>query len=275
MRSLGVAALLALAIVPAAAGAAPAHRIVSLIPSLTEDLFAVGAGASVVGVSAYSDYPAEAKRRPVVATFTSLATEKIVALHPDAVVAIESQRAQARDLTRAGIRVQFYRDDSLADVYANLRAMGALTGHAAAAETLVTRLRARTAALTASVPHGGHRPSVFVVLGTAPIFTVGNGSYIARLIELAGGRNAASDVPFPYARYSAETLVARQPDLLIVDPSVDLAAVNDRPPWNALGAVRAGRIATLPDPAILERPGPRYNDGLAWLIAVLRRKVSS
>jgi iron complex transport system substrate-binding protein len=256
------------------AGAAPpppAQRVVSLIPSLTEDLFAVGAGASVVGVSAYSDYPPQAKRLPVVATFASLATERIVALRPDVVVAIESQRALARDLGRAGVRVQFFRDDSLDDVYANLRAIGRLAGRAAQADALVARLRTRTAALTAAVPRATQRPSVFVVLGTAPIFTVGTGSYIARLIDLAGGRNAAADIGAPYARYSAEALVARQPDVLIVDPEVHLNDVLGRAPWSALRAVRAGHVYTLPDPAILERPGPRYNDGLAWLIATLRR----
>jgi len=276
LRSLAPAVLLALvALVPGAAGAAPprvAHRVVSLIPSLTEDLFAVGAGASVVGVSAYSDYPPQAHRLPVVATFASLATERIVALRPDLVVAIESQRTLARDLTRAGVPVQYFRDDSLEDVYANLHAIGRLAGRAAQADALVVRLRARTAALTAAASsRSTRRPSVFVVLGTAPIFTVGAGSYIASLIELAGGRNAAADVRAPYARYSAEALVARQPDVLIVDPEVHLNDVLGRAPWNALRAVRAGAVYTLPDPAILERPGPRYNDGLAWLIATLRR----
>ena len=266
--------ILAGALVPGAAFGAPAsaHRIVSLIPSLTEDAFAVGAGAAVVGVSAYSDYPPAAKGLPVVATFASIATERIVALHPDVVVAIESQRALARDLVRAGLRVEYLRDDSLEDVYANLREIGRLTGRAAAADRLVARLRARTASLTSATPfRTARRPSIFVVLGTAPVFTVGRGSYIASLIDLAGGRNAAADVHAPYARYSAEALVARQPDLLIVDPDVHLNDVLERAPWNALRAVREGRVYTLPDAAILERPGPRYNDGLAWLIATLRK----
>ena len=103
---------------------------------------------------------------------------------------------------------------------------------------------------------------MFVVLGTAPVFTVGKGSYIANLIEMAGGRNAASDIKAPYARYSAEALVARQPDLLIVDPTVRLNDVLNQPPWNALRAVKEHRVYTLPDAAILERPGPRYNEGL-------------
>jgi iron complex transport system substrate-binding protein len=273
LRSLALAGLVALA--PSASGAAPpfvAHRVVSLIPSLTEDLFAVGAGSRVVGVSAYSDYPPQAKRLPVVSSFAAVNAERIVALHPDVVVAIESQQNLARDVTRAGVPVRYFRDDSLDDVYANLRGIGSLVGRAPQADALVARLRARTAALTGTLPvRPAHRPSVFVVLGTAPVFTVGQGSYIASLIELAGGRNAASDVKAPYSRYSAEALVARQPDVLIVDPDVHLNESLDRAPWNALRAVREHRVYILPDAAILERPGPRYNDGLAWLIETLRK----
>ncbi len=273
-RVLALAALLALApSAPPGALANPApppQRVVSLAPSVTEDLFAVGAGASVVGVSAYSDYPPAAKRLPTVATFASIDTERIVELRPDLVLGIAPQAALARDVGRAHLRVELMRDDTLADVYADLALVGARTGHAAQARRLVARLRARTAALTRGI-RSGRRPAVFVVLGTAPIFTVGRGSYIATLIDLAGGRNAAADVRAPYARYSDEALVARQPDVLIVDPDVHLSEALGRAPWNALRAVREHRVYTLPDAAILERPGPRYNDGLAWLLATLRK----
>ena len=109
------------------------------------------------------------------------------------------------------------------------------------------------------------------MLGVTPIFTVGDGSYIAHLLALAGGRNA-SGLREPYARYSAEALLAAQPDAIIADRQSGLAGVLDRPPWDALRAVRAGRVYVLDDADILERPGPRYNEGLAWLIARLHGK---
>ena len=137
----------------------------------------------------------------------------------------------------------------------------------------MNRLHARTSALVRRVKLRARKPAVFVVLGVAPVFTVGRGSYIATLIDMAGGRNAAADVNAPYARYSAEALVARQPDLLVVDPSVQLNDVLSQPPWNALRAVKQHHVYTLPDAAILERPGPRYNDGLVWLIDVIGRAV--
>jgi len=251
-------------------GATP-HRIVSLVPSMTEDLFAVGAGDVVVGVSSFTDYPPQAKRLPVVASFASIATERVVALHADLALGIDAQDRLAGDLRRAGIPVILLHDDSYADIFRNLVAIGTITGRRDEAAALVARLHNRTNALVRTVKARAHKPSVFVVLGNAPVFTVGKGSYIANLIEMAGGRNAAADVNAPYARYSAEALVARQPDLLVVDPDVHLDDALNQPPWNALRAVKQHRLYTLPDAAILERPGPRYNDGLAWLIATLDR----
>jgi iron complex transport system substrate-binding protein len=249
----------------------PVKRVVSLVPSITEDVFAVGAGADVVGVSGYTDYPPQAKALPRVATFASISTERIVALHPDLAVGIVSQQRLVDDLRRAKIQVMLLHDDSYADIFNNLIALGVVTDHRRDAEALVRRLHARTAAILRSVKPRQRKPSVFVVLGTAPIFTVGRGSYIDTLIALAGGQNAAGDLNAPYARYSAEALVARQPDVLIVDPDVHLADALGRAPWNALRAVREHHLYVLPDAAILERPGPRYNEGLAWLVAALAR----
>jgi ABC-type Fe3+-hydroxamate transport system substrate-binding protein len=260
--------------IAAATAPPPARRIVSLVPSLTEDLFALGDGSRVVGVSQFSDYPAAARRIPVVSSLTSVNVEQIVALHPDLVVGISSQRALTARFGEVGLRTLLLRDDSLDDLYADLLEIGRYTGRLDRAGALVTQLRARTAALRARVPHERRPPSVFVVLDTAPIFTVGDRSYIAQLITLAGGRNAASDLGLAYARYSAEALLARQPDVIVVDPAVALHGVLSRAPWSALRAVRNHHVYMLPDAAILERPGPRYNDGLAWLITTLQKAAS-
>jgi iron complex transport system substrate-binding protein len=266
-------ALLTVLAVSACAPAAPIRddvprRIVSLMPSLTEDLFAIGAGAQVVGVSSYTDYPPAAAALPVVADFASADAERIVQLHPDVVVGIASQTAPAADVRRAGIRTVLLRDDGFEDIFRDIEALGLITGRVDAARALSDRLRARTTALMRSVRKRPQRPRVFVVLGVGPIYTVGESSYVGKLISLAGGADAAR-IADAYGAFSAEALLAVQPDVLVADSTVGLQSVLDRPPWNALRAVREGRIAYLPDPAILERPGPRYNDGLAWLIATL------
>ncbi|MDP9105945.1 MAG: ABC transporter substrate-binding protein, partial [Candidatus Eremiobacteraeota bacterium] len=129
----------------------PPRRIVSLVPSMTEDLFAVGAGDRVIGVSSYTDYPPRAKRLPVVATFASIATERIVALHADLALGIDAQDRLAGDLRRAGVSVLLLHDDSYDDIFRNLMTIGTTTGHRDAAAALVNRLRARTRALVHGV----------------------------------------------------------------------------------------------------------------------------
>lgn len=244
-----------------------AKRIVSLMPSLTEDLFAIGAGGQVVGVSQFTDYPAAAATLPAVASYTSLDAERVERLHPDLVVGIPAQGALVADLRRLGVHVELISDDSFDDLFAVLAKLGTLSGHEAEARALSSRMRARTAALVRSVPLGA-RPRTFVVLQAVPIYTVGDRSYIARLIALAGGRNA-SGVSDAYVRYSGEALLAAQPDALVTDTRSGIGSVLGKPPWNALHAVHDKRVYVLHDAALLERPGPRYNDGLAWLIARL------
>jgi iron complex transport system substrate-binding protein len=239
------------------------------MPSLTEDLFAIGAGPEVVAVSQDTDYPATAAKLPPVASFTSIDAERIVRLHPDLVIGIAAQARLVADIARAGLHVELLADDTYAEIFTTLARLGTLTGHAREAKALVRSLHARTAALVRRLPRD--RPATFVVLETSPIVTAGTSSFIARLVELAGGTDAAR-VPDAYPRFSAEALLAAQPDVIVTDRSTSLRSLLGAPPWNALRAVRDGRVYVLDDPDILERPGPRYNEGLAWLIARLHAR---
>jgi len=245
-------------------GRPAAKRIVSLIPSLTEDLFALGAGPNVVGVSEYSDYPAAAKRLPRVAPFTSVDAERIVALHPDLIVGDASQEALSQPLLRAKLRVELFHEDSVPEIYDVLRKLGDEIGRQAQATALIVQMRTTSARLMQRVDRS-HVPRVFVVLDVAPIYTVGRRSYITTLIEMAGGRNAA-DLENAYGQYSAEAVLALQPDIIVVDPAVGFPTVQNREPWRSLRAVQRGNIAVIPDPGILLHPSPRYNAGLKWLI---------
>ena len=240
-------------------------RVVALVPSLVEDLCAIGAADQLTGVSsATRDVPC-AKGVPVVADFSSVDVEKIVALHADLVVAIPAQAHLVEPLRQAGIDVELLDDDSFANIFDDITALGRLTSRRPQAAALNRSLRAQTAHLIA-----GRRfkrtPTVFVALGTGPIYTCGPTSYIATLIGLAGGTNAVTALPGAYGEYSAEALLRLQPDAIVTDPSVGLGAVLDREPWRSLRAVRSKHILTLRDAALLERPGPRYNEGLRWLI---------
>lgn len=238
------------------------------MPSLVEDLFAIGAGKQVVGVSSFTDLPA-AKSLPRVADFTSVDSERIVALHPDAVIGIPAQARLVEPLRRAGISVTLLRDDAYENIFDNIRAVGDIAGRQAQADATIAALQLQTKRLHAQTLRFARHPSVFVVLGSGPIWTVGSSSYIATLIGLAGGTNAAAGLSAAYGQYSAEALLRDQPDAIVTDPAIHLEAVLDRDPWRSLRAVREHRVYTVNPASVIERPGPFYNRGLAWLIARL------
>lgn len=271
-RILGAALLCAFAYSSACAASAaqahPAQRIVSLIPSLTEDLCRVGAAKQIVGVSQYSDDIPCVRGVAQIGGFSSIDIERIIALHPDTVVAIPSQKRLAEPLERAGIPVRYYRDDSFGDIFADLQAVGLLSGHAREAGDAVRSLRMQTRRLQHGMRTRRH-PRVFVALGPGPIWTVGPTSYIATMLRLAGAENAVRALPSAYGQYSAEALVRLDPDAILTDKETGVTGVLDREPWRSLRAVRERRVFVLTNPAIVERPGPRYNEGLRWLTNAL------
>lgn len=238
-------------------------RVVALVPSFVDDLYAIGAGSQVVAVSEFTDVP-QAKALPRVADFNDVNAEAIVALHPSVVLGIPAQARLTAPLRRAGIRVVLLDDDTYEQIFSNLKAVGALTGREREAAAVVARLQRETERLRRRSARFTRRPSVFVVLGSGPIWTAGSGSYITQLIALAGGTNAASDLRAPYGEYSAEALLRAQPDMLVTDPPTHLGAVLGEEPWRSLHAVRLGRVYSV-NADVIERPGPNYNAGVRWL----------
>jgi ABC-type Fe3+-hydroxamate transport system substrate-binding protein len=240
-------------------------RLVALMPSLAEDLYAIGAGPQVVAVSSFTD-DARAKKLPRVADFTSVDTERIVTLHPDVVIGIPAQSRLVAPLRRAGIDVVLLPDDTYDEIFVNLRKIGALAGRQTQAQAVIVRLTRRTMQLHARTRAFTHHPSVFVVLGSGPVWTAGATSYIASLIRIAGGVNAADDLHTAYGEYSPEALLRAQPDAIVTDPAIHLGAVLDREPWRSLHAVENHRIFIVDPAAMIERPGPHYNEGIHWLL---------
>ncbi|MGB6602355.1 MAG: helical backbone metal receptor [Candidatus Cybelea sp.] len=236
----------------------------TLVPSFADDVYAIGAGGELVGVSAFTDRP-QAKQLPRVADSSSVDAEAILTLRPTVVIGIPAQARLTEPLRRAHVRVVLLSDDAYDRIFENLRVIGVLTGHELEARATIARLRRETAALQARTTGYVRRPSVFVVLGSGPIWTAGASSYITALIALAGGTNVASDLHAAYGQYSAEALLRHQPDMLVADAATNLAAVLDREPWRSLRAVRLRHVYSV-DPDLLERPGPSYNEGLRWLV---------
>jgi ABC-type Fe3+-hydroxamate transport system substrate-binding protein len=251
-------------LVLAALAVAAGLRIVSLAPALTEDLFAIGAGPNVVGVDAFSDRPAAARRLPRVGGMRDVNAEAVVALRPDVVVGIPYEAVHLADVARGGVRTEALPLDDLRDDLRAIERLGVLTGREAAAQRVVRTIRARLAALARDAAHT-RRLTAFVSLGG--MGSAGGGSYVDELLGLANLHNITGGVKRPWVAFSPEDLLHAQPDVIIVP---DRGPSLDGEPWSQLAAVKAGRIVRLPEDDLL-RPGPRVADVLAELIAGLAR----
>lgn len=237
---------------------APARRIVSLVPSATETLVALGAGDRIVGRTDYDAAP-EVAHVPSVGGGIDPGMETLASLRPDLVVGWASQGGSPlRDQLRAlGIPLLTVATEDTADIHRAITHLGALTGRGAAADSLARGLRASLDSVRASVA-GRPTRSVFFVVGDDPVMTAGPGTFIHQLLETAGARNVFADAGQRWPQVSMEELVRRQPELILVprygdgDPAKALAG---RPGWRELRAVREGRVVVVPAD-VVNRPGP-------------------
>ncbi|MBC5825487.1 MAG: ABC transporter substrate-binding protein [Candidatus Eremiobacteraeota bacterium] len=270
------AQLCALGCAPRAAGPATSDaqrpRIVSLAPSLTEMVYAVGAGAELVGDTKYDDYPAAAVRLPHVADLSSVDLERLAALRPTLVLALHDQEREGGQIEeRLRVPVRYLPNRSLHDLFSDITQVGSLCRRSAQAQALSDSLRERIHRIAARAPRGRHKPRVFFLLGL-PGFTAGKNSFINDLIELAGGTNIAAGVDQPYPDLSAEAIVRADPQVIIVAGDTPFG-VDDRrrEPWRSCSAVRRGAVLRPPNDDLLERNGPRVAVGLQWLADVIKR----
>jgi iron complex transport system substrate-binding protein len=256
---------------PAAAPAAP--RVVSLAPSSTEILFALGAGDLLVGVDQFSDWPPAARSVPRVGNELTPSVERIVALHPDVVLAATS--ANTRDLvdqlTRLGIRVVVSRADTFADVWRDLATIGAAVHRADAAARLTSSLRGRLDAVAARVA-GQPRPRALVVVWTEPLTVAGGHCFVDEAIATAGGANVAGDAPVPFPQYSLERLLARAPEVILVGSHGAAPVLEPILAQASLPAVRQKRVHRI-DGDLVFRPGPRLVDGVEQLAKLIHPEL--
>ncbi len=203
-------------------------RVVSLAPSTTEMLFAIGAGDQVVGVDRYSDWPSSVKRLPTVGADVDPNLEKILGLRPDVVFSNTSAntRATAETLERLGVPVYVSRTDSLDEIYRDALALGEATGHAAEATALVARMRARVAAV-GERRRGAAPVRAMVVVWSEPLMVAGPRSHVGDLLVAAGGENVVADAATPFPTWSQERVLARPPAVAVVASHADGPA--DRP----------------------------------------------
>jgi iron complex transport system substrate-binding protein len=273
----GLVAILLL--VSAVAGAEP-RRIVSLVPSVTETLFAVGAGTQVVAVSSYDREPPEVARLPRVGALIDPNVERILSLRPDLVIVYASQADLREQMRRAGIRTWPFAHAGLSDVARITTEIGALTGHVREGDALAASITGQIARVRAGT--AGHpRPKVLLVFGREPlalrnIYASGGVGFLHDLIEVGGGTNVFADVRRESVQATTELILARAPDVIIelrpeklTDASREQA---ERAAWSSLSAVpavRNGRVQFLSGSEFVV-PGPRIGRAAEQIAAAIR-----
>jgi len=246
----------------------PPRRIVSLAPSVTEALFALGLGDRVVGVTSYCDFPEEAKSKEKIGDTINPNAERIIALKPDLVVITTASQLErlSRQLGELNIPVYVMNPRTVREVAASIRKLGDATGAVGRANEVADDMDRRIAAVEARV-RNLPKPHVLYVLQNAPLITAGRDTFINDLINLAGGQSISGTETADYPQLSRETAIARAPEVIVAPAShgTEFVKAEDlRRDFAATPAVRADRIVKV-NADWVDRPGPRIVGGLEQL----------
>ncbi len=242
-------------------------RVVSLVPSVTEIVYALGVERALVGNTNQCDYPAEARQVYKVGDFSNPDLERIVALKPSIVFAtVPMHQPLIEKLGELHIPVYVSHPSTIDDVLREIGLVGASLGAAAKAESLVLELKRRLDAVVACVD----TPSVYIEISSTPLMTVGSGTFINELVARAGGRNVFGTALQPYPVVDGSAVVNADPEvMLILHPTTTAAEVRTRIGWSRIRAVRNGRVYDGLDEDLFFRPGPRIIEGVELLARLL------
>ena len=255
----------------------PPARIVSLAPSITESLYAIGAGDLLVGRTEFCDYPEDALSLPAIGGFSSssISVEAITDLEPDLVIGGSTYQADLIDaLESAGIQVIILEPNSIEEIMDSLQRLGAITGHSAEASSLLDEMQTRIDAVmqvVETIPEE-ERVSVFYEVWNDPYMTTTNQTFIGELINMAGGVNIFADLGEDYPSISSEEVIEKDPQV-ILGPSnhgdqLTSEIIAEREGWSDLSAVQNGRIYII-DGNIVSRAGPRVVNALEAIAQAL------
>ncbi len=252
-------------------------RVVALAPSITEVVFALGQEHRLVGVSQFSDFPQEALRLPQVGSYIKPDIERIIVLNPDICIAVKDGNPRAVADRLESLRIPVYAVDplDLEAIMTMVVQIGDLLNAGDRARTIVTEMKIRIDRVRELVMKTEQRPGVFFQIGVSPIVSVGKGTFIHELIQMAGGKNLCAGYS-SYPRLSREQVVAMLPDVLIIttmhrDVSLDQVKA-EWAGWSQIPAVRDNRFAIV-DSNIFDRPTPRQVDALEKLVRVIHPEL--
>jgi ABC-type Fe3+-hydroxamate transport system substrate-binding protein len=253
-------------------------RIVSLIPAITEMLFAMDAGPQVVAVSSFDEFPPEAQKLPRVGALVDPDLERILSLRPDLVAIYGSQTDLRTQLERAGVPLYIYRHAGLADIAETIRALGARVGRPDAAAALARNIDSRLAAIRARTA-GRPRPRTLIVMGREAlslrgIYASGGVGFIHDMVEAAGGTNVFADVKKEAVQATTELVLSRRPDVILelrLEPLSPGMLKRERDVWNgwtSVPAVKNGHVYLITDDRTIV-PGPRVAEGVELIANAL------
>jgi len=247
-----------------------AQRIVSLAPSITEILFALGLGKRIVGVTALCDYPPEARAKPKVGD-ANINPERVVALKPDLVVAHELLNGRVIPvLRRLGLRVLSANPNTFEKLFAFIQQIGRAGGVPERAAQLVRQMKERMKRVEQRVAHRRLHPRVLFVISIEPLWASGRDTFADDLIRRAGGTNALGSQLQGFRAISLETALASRPEVIVLAGPNRAALLND-PRWRNTPAVQRGQVYEV-NPDIYLRESPRLVDALEQLASLLGRK---
>jgi len=239
-------------------------RIVSLNPATTEILFALGAGDRVVGRTTWDTWPEEARRVPDMGNAIRPSVETVIGARPDLVVLYASgeNTDAARAFRAANIDVISLRIDSIAEFERATMLLGETVAEPGRARTVVDSVRGTLERVRAATA-GRERPTVFMLSWETPLMTIGSGSFLSELVEIAGGRNVFADLPEPSPQVTFEEVLRRDPRFILGGPTTaSKLGTNER--WRLLPAVREGRVLVM-DTLLVGRPGVRLGEAAVSL----------
>jgi len=256
-----------------------AKRIISLAPSITEILFALGLRQEIIGVTNFCDYPEEVATKPRIGGFVNPDLEKIVSLKPDLVIAIADGNRwdTIQRLSDLGFPIYTIDPKGFDGVIQTIRNLGEITGKKEEATALVRRMtkkKEKVVTLTRFLS----RPTVFFQVGDAPMITVGKGTLANDLIRLAGGRSISENEPLRYPPYGIETILSKAPEIIIFSSMDNRKNYSDLirmwQTWKGIPAVKSNSIYVI-DSNLVDRPGPRVIEGLEALARLIHPEVFS
>ena len=248
-------------------------RIVSLVPAVTEILFAIGAGEKVVGVTQFCDYPAEAASRISVGGFSgaTMSLEQILALKPDLVFLSADMHARIVPLLdELAIPCFAVEPENFSEVYGTINRLGEICGCLDNAGRVVEEMRRKIAGARELIK-GREKPWVFWLLNENPLMTAGPKTFVSEVISLGGGRNIFEDIQEKWPIVSQEQILLRKPEWIFYGDDMEGEPLLDLASWRLIPAVSKGQVLPL-NADILYRYGPRLADGVELVARILHEK---